>query len=83
MQLDLIIEGNYGETSIKRTPIKRKPVLSLSYGKGIITNKLKLVVKADELELWKALLTTWNFITVQRHPLISGHLGRFRGCPRQ
>jgi hypothetical protein len=32
-----------------------------------ITNKLKLVMKADELELWIALLTTWNFITVQRN----------------
>ena len=32
-----------------------------------MTNKLKLVIKADELELWIALLTTWNFITVQRN----------------
>ena len=30
------------------------PVLSLLYSKGIITNKLKLVMKADELELWIA-----------------------------
>jgi len=34
---------------------------------GIITNKLKLVMKADELEIWIASLTTWNFITVQRN----------------
>ena len=29
------------------------------------TNKLKLVMKGDELELWIASLTTCNFITVQ------------------
>ena len=30
------------------------------------TNKLKLVMKGNELELWIASLTTWNSITVQR-----------------
>ena len=29
------------------------------------TNKLKLVMKGNELELWIASLTTCNFITVQ------------------
>ena len=29
------------------------------------TNKLKLVMKGNELELWIASLTTWNVITVQ------------------
>ena len=29
------------------------------------TNKLKLVIKGNELELWIASLTTCNFITVQ------------------
>ena len=28
------------------------------------TNKLKLVMKGNELELWIASLTIWNFITV-------------------
>ena len=29
------------------------------------TNKLKLVMKGNELELWIASLTTFNFITIQ------------------
>ena len=29
------------------------------------TNKLKLVMKGNQLELWMASLTTYNFITVQ------------------
>ena len=29
------------------------------------TNKLKLVMKGNELELWIASLTTWDLITVQ------------------
>ena len=29
------------------------------------TNKLKLVMKGNELELWIGSLTTFNFITVQ------------------
>ena len=36
------------------------------------TNKLKLVMKGNELELWIASLTTFNFITIQ---------GRFWRCP--
>ena len=31
------------------------------------TNKVKLVMKGNELELWTASLTTCNFITVQRN----------------
>ena len=38
------------------TPLSQKKLAGyiLLYGKGIITNKLQLVTKADELELWIA-----------------------------
>lgn len=35
--------------------------------KGISTNKLKVVMKADELEFWIASLPSWNLITEQRN----------------
>jgi len=38
------------------------------HGKGIITNKLKLALKADELKLCTASLTTWSFKLVQKNP---------------
>ena len=54
------------------------------------TNKLKLVMKGNELELLIASLTTCNFFTnivqflkplLSGHPLLSRHLGRSRKCP--
>ena len=60
------------------------PVLWLLYRKGSITNKLKLLMKGDELEHWTASLTIWNLWTlgISKHleSDISGHVGRSRGC---